>query len=628
MIRKTFFTFFAALLSFSMHAQYMSNQGRFQVAEKSGCAPFSITLTINAPSVCNGANPCDMDWNGDNNYDENLVFTHIYTQPGTYWLQVLFQASGVDSIQIEVIQDIPPTFEIYTCGGNSAQYNITDTNYDQYVVDFNDGSPVAVVGQGGTGVHTFAAAGPQAMTVRGRDVNAQDNCTGVSQTFNAVATLPAPTITELRILDPAQIQLIHNGSDYIRYQLEMAVNNSGAFTPIQDVYNNTTILVPNLQASNNYYCFRLGAFDPCNNTTAYSNVICSADLDLNIQSDVNILIWNTASAGITDYSLQRNGAPYFIIPVASNSFNDMDVVCKTDYTYQLISNYANGSRSYSLPQTGTALSDTPPAPVQNITTIVDQNSVLLEWDQDPAFTPIEYTISKSSVNYTSIGTANTQTFTDSNYSNDDENAVCYRVTYVDLCDNQSPSLVDACPIQLSGVLGTANDVTLNWTTYTGWQSGVQNYTIEKYSESGTLLQTFDAGTATSFTDNVDDPSNQIYVYVVRANASNAALNQSVSNTIRVIKDPTIFYPTAFTPNGDGLNDNFQVMGQYIVEFRMNIFNRWGELIFSTEDIAQGWDGTLNGKIVPEGTYVFDADLTDLAGRTFNRAGPFVLLRKR
>lgn len=632
MIRKILFTFAASLLSVCLYAQYTSLHGRFQVNQISGCPPLNVTLTIIPPSVCNGANPCDMDWNGDNNYDENLVFNHIYNQPGTYWLQVLFQASGVDSIQIEVLPNIPPTFEIYTCGGNSAQYNITDTNYDEYVLDFNDGSPVAIVPPGGTGTHTFPSPGSKIMTLRGRNVNAQDNCAETNLNPIAVATLPAPTLTELRVLDDTQIQLLHSGQDYIQYRLEMAENGTGSFLSLQNIYNNNTILVPNLQTEDNYYCFRLGAYDPCIDITYYSNTICSADLNLNVQSDVNILIWNTANAGIVDYAMIRDGSAYAVIPNTSNVFNDTDVVCDTDYTYQLISNYGIintfNVRSYSLEETGTAISTTPPTPVQNITTIVDQNSVILEWDQDPAYAPAEYSILKSSVNYTAIGTSASQTFTDTEYSNDEENPVCYRITYTDLCDNQSTSIVDACPIQLNGVLGTDNSVILNWSDYDGWQSGVQNYTIEKYADGGTLLQTIDAGTSVSFTDNVDDPDNQIYVYVIRATSTNAALNQSVSNTIRVVKDPKIFYPTAFTPNGDDLNDYFHVSGQYIVDFRMNIFSRWGELIFSTEDISQGWDGRLNGKLVEEGTYVFNADLTDQAGRSFNRAGPFVLLRKQ
>jgi gliding motility-associated-like protein len=626
MIRKILFTFLTSLTTCLVYAQYPSNQGRFEVAEKSGCAPFTVNITIVAPSVCDAGNPCDMDWNGDNSYDDNLVFTHTYTQPGSYWLQVLFQASGVDSIQIEVLQDIPPAFEVYTCGGNSVQYNVTDTNYDQYVVDFNDGSPVSIVPSGAaTGTHTYALAGPQAITVRGRNLNAQDNCTGISQAFNAVATLPAPFIDELIVLDPSQIQLNFTGQNYIQYRLEVSVNNN-PFQLVQMLYNTSTVTVPNLQPDNNFYCFRLGAFDPCTSTTAYSNVICSSNFDVNVQSDVNILNWITNNSGVADYSLQRDNTNYLTIPANQNTANDQGIVCKTTYTYQLVTNYSNGSRSYSLQKSGTAFSTTPPTPVQNITAVVDENLLLLEWDQEPGFAPAEYSISKSTLGYAVIGTTASQTFIDNNYST--EEATCYRITYTDLCDNESEPSNEACPIQLTGSLQDDNSVLLNWSAYSGWQNGVLNYTVEKYTQDGILLQSFDAGSSLTLTDDTDDPTNQIYVYVVKANAADPALNQSVSNTITIIKDPNIFYPSAFTPNGDGLNDNFHVYGQYVSGFRMLVYNRWGELIFVTTNMDQGWDGTFNGKVVPEGTYVFNADLTDLLGRTFNRSGSVLLLRKK
>jgi gliding motility-associated-like protein len=225
-----------------------------------------------------------------------------------------------------------------------------------------------------------------------------------------------------------------------------------------------------------------------------------------------------------------------------------------------------------------------------------------------------------------IGTTSVQSFTDDNYST--EEVTCYRITYTDLCDNESSSIIESCPIQLTGTLQNDNSVELNWSAYTGWQNGVLNYTVEKYTEDGVLLQSFDAGGSTTFTDNTNDPANQIYVYVIKANAVDPTLNQSVSNVITVIKSPNIFYPSAFTPNGDGLNDSFVVYGQYVEDFRMFIYNRWGELIFTTTDMDQGWDGTFNGKVVPEGTYVFNADLTDLTGRTYNRAGSVLLLRKK
>jgi gliding motility-associated-like protein len=107
----------------------------------------------------------------------------------------------------------------------------------------------------------------------------------------------------------------------------------------------------------------------------------------------------------------------------------------------------------------------------------------------------------------------------------------------------------------------------------------------------------------------------------------AGVTNSVSNLITVIKEPNLFHPSAFTPNNDGLNDTFKVFGQYTAEVEFKIFNRWGELLFITNDLSQGWDGRYKGTKMPEGPYVFRAKLTDLAGRTSDRAGNILLLRK-
>lgn len=66
----------------------------------------------------------------------------------------------------------------------------------------------------------------------------------------------------------------------------------------------------------------------------------------------------------------------------------------------------------------------------------------------------------------------------------------------------------------------------------------------------------------------------------------------------------LFLPTAFTPNGDGMNDVFLVRGAVTGEFYMNIFNQWGESVFVSEDASFGWDGTRNGAEAQIGTYTY------------------------
>jgi gliding motility-associated-like protein len=57
----------------------------------------------------------------------------------------------------------------------------------------------------------------------------------------------------------------------------------------------------------------------------------------------------------------------------------------------------------------------------------------------------------------------------------------------------------------------------------------------------------------------------------------------------------IFYPNAFTPNGDNLNDRYVTPSEYIKEYQIMIFNRWGEKVYESYDLTQNWDGTYQGK---------------------------------
>ncbi|MBN4065740.1 gliding motility-associated C-terminal domain-containing protein [Candidatus Amoebophilus asiaticus] len=63
-----------------------------------------------------------------------------------------------------------------------------------------------------------------------------------------------------------------------------------------------------------------------------------------------------------------------------------------------------------------------------------------------------------------------------------------------------------------------------------------------------------------------------------------------------------FVPNTFTPNNDGLNDVFKVIGIKHDDFEMRIYNKWRHLIFYSKDIKEGWDGTYNGLTVPQGIY--------------------------
>ena len=89
---------------------------------------------------------------------------------------------------------------------------------------------------------------------------------------------------------------------------------------------------------------------------------------------------------------------------------------------------------------------------------------------------------------------------------------------------------------------------------------------------------------------------------------------------------TLIVPSAFTPNGDGINDLFKVYGKWMQSISLKIFNRWGNVVFETTDWNEGWDGNFKGRKETEGVYVFFVDALFLDGNHVKRQGNLTLLR--
>lgn len=88
----------------------------------------------------------------------------------------------------------------------------------------------------------------------------------------------------------------------------------------------------------------------------------------------------------------------------------------------------------------------------------------------------------------------------------------------------------------------------------------------------------------------------------------------------------LFIPNAFTPNGDGLNDVLKVYGNSIKQIRFMVFNQWGEKLFETTSLGDGWDGTQNGKKQPSGVYMYVCQVTMNDGRETIKKGSVNLIR--
>lgn len=93
-----------------------------------------------------------------------------------------------------------------------------------------------------------------------------------------------------------------------------------------------------------------------------------------------------------------------------------------------------------------------------------------------------------------------------------------------------------------------------------------------------------------------------------------------------MKCSELFVPTIFSPNGDGNNDEFKVYGKCIASIEMKIYDRWGELVFQSDDQGFGWDGTYKGQLMNSASFVYVIDVHFMDNSTEHLKGNVSLIR--
>ncbi len=199
-----------------------------------------------------------------------------------------------------------------------------------------------------------------------------------------------------------------------------------------------------------------------------------------------------------------------------------------------------------------------------------------------------------------------------------DNAGPYTVTY---------SMVNNCPSST-----TANIVIyppLVLTNLTPSQTIPYGNTIQLNAD-GALYYTWMPNDGSLSNPNINNPlatpiGTTNYV-VIGTNL--AGCKDTANIMVTVDSNATEFVPSAFTPNGDGLNDVFRMVNmkyEKLVEF--SVYNRWGQLVYhNTHDPKQGWDGTYNGVPQDIGVYSYSIIVITAEGITRNYKGDVTLIR--
>ncbi|PJJ79205.1 gliding motility-associated C-terminal domain-containing protein [Mucilaginibacter auburnensis] len=166
---------------------------------------------------------------------------------------------------------------------------------------------------------------------------------------------------------------------------------------------------------------------------------------------------------------------------------------------------------------------------------------------------------------------------------------------------------------------TTSSITFQWAAV----SGATGYEVS--TNNGAAFSS--AGAGTTYTITGLQP-NQSAGIIVRATGTcqTGANSVGVTGTSSNPLGNGLFVPNAFTPNGDGNNDIVYVYGTAVKGINFWVYNQWGELLYRTNVLNTGWDGTYKGRIQPVGVYVYYVEATMNDGQLIKQKGTITLLR--
>ena len=471
--------------------------------------------------------------------------------------------------------------------------------------------------------------GNHSINVKGLFTGGKENCPVTSKSFTTIENLLPSNFNRVAVLEKNSItgavELQYQLAPDVVYELQKAENFPAGFQALQYLNNtSTSIIIDSIDTENNIQIFRIAAYDACQEKYLYSDTISTITINATAENSQNRIQWSSYPLDFNQYQMIRNNQPFQTFDnVDLKIYIDHDVECFNTYCYSI---------QYTNTHGGVSLSDTvcvdafkiyfPPS-IKNTTASVNAANVDLSWDDPENVIITSYFIQRQVDEdiFATIDSTLSQQYTDSNLDTDTR-SYCYRINYLDECRNRSNIGDLTCTMLLT----IENNQLLEWNGYTGWKNGLNQYIVEVYDENGILLKEINTGLNKWYEDSAF-LLHQINQYRVRAESNDSPSYIAYSNFVVKQIESVLWLPNSFTPNGDGLNDYFKAEGTQMKQFLLQIYTRYGDLIYTTEDQNQGWDGTYNGEEMPSVTYIYKLKATDELDKKYNNTGQLLLIRQ-
>jgi gliding motility-associated-like protein len=629
--------------------------GTYTFNPRKGCNPVEVDFSVSSP------NAKYYIWDhADGHVDTFRVDTHtyVYNRVGVYYPRITLMDSsetcdlGYDAIDSIVVFPLPePDFTVsqtLICKNTSATFTGTTAPHPYPVIGwkwkFGTGDSSMLKGPVS---QRFPNTGKFDISLEVTDVN---GCKGL--------TVKDTMVTVNDDLDPPAVPLVKRATvlDDSRVLLEFSPNNEPDFARYL-IYTDNTIITVNDISDTSFtetglntlitpYSYKVSAVDVCFNQSALSEKHTTVELTATPAINAVDLTW-TPYEGFDSsklYEIWRKGpadalfAHLVTVPGDTLHYSDTSVLCNARYTYRIKTVETDTSLQISWSDTSEAEPVyVPLLPVpENIRATVENNRfVRVEWHRTYHNRAFSYRIFRSVDNEAPVffGTfaAGDTILVDKNVDVH-HHSYTYTTYLADACGGISAPSNIARTILLN-VRMVGNDILkhdpeLTWNPYEKWNDGVHHYNVAFYYDSlqGFELISRNAENELSQRHRYVNLTQSDYCYIVTAFSNKDTSVTSESNIACVTTAPRLYAPNAFTINNDGLNDAFYVRGVFIEKFSLQIFNRWGQKVFETNDMNQGWNGMFEGQPCKPDVFVYLAEGIGKKGQRISISGNVTLLR--
>ena len=559
------------------------------------CDSFNVAFTNNNTSSLNKTFYWDFGdiKSGPNNISTETFPNHVYTDTGTFvYKLVINRGQDCSDSTTQVLKVYPGFYPEFNIDGQCINSPIlfsdkTTTNFGTVIGwswNFGDATVTADSSVKKNSSYIYSAAGNYEVQLT---VENSKGCSkSISKTIPIKSQPDFSLSNDTLMCDIDTMQLSAIGKGKISWFPDYNINNPASFTPLVSPKKPTV-----------YYATLTESRGCIGNDSVFVNVVNK--VSLNLKSDTSVCLTDTAYLNPTSNGL------HYLWSASNSDLNDtakyLQVIPEQNTTYHLVSsigkcNTAANIRIKTVPY--------PEAATVNDTTICFGNTIQLRGSGGSIYkwTPSTFLSNPGISNPLASPTESISYLLQVNDVKGcpKPSFATVNLTVENLKADAGPSdtaIVKNQPLQLNA---TGGEFYL-WTPSTGLNNPNINNPVALLAES------------------------QKYILQVK---SLAGCTSEDSINILVYKIlPGLYVPDAFTPNGDGINDIFRPVSVGIKEFiYFKVYNRRGQLVFSTNKGKDGWDGTFKGYPQDADVYVWMAEAIDYLGKPIFKKGSVALIR--